>query len=191
MTAQIKRRSFLKTAGTAAVGLGSSQSFLAISPATAQEAKVTPELVRFSDDVEPLIRLIENTPRDKCAEMLVEQLRRGDSYRQFMAALFLGGLRHFARRLSALHCVYVLHAAHQLSLDARVEHRLLPLFLALDSFKEYQSRRDLYKSPALPLLSGPLPAASNARAEFHAAMQDWDAPRADRALVMLLRVCAV
>jgi hypothetical protein len=167
------------------------QPFLALSPATAQEAKVTPELVRFSDDVEPLIRLIENTPREKCVEMLVGKLRDGVSYRQFMAALFLAGLRNFKPSSGGMHAVYVIHSAHQLSLDGRHEERLLPLFFALDSFKRYSESYAKQKLPRpeerLQPLRGVLPAAEKAWDELHAAMDDWDADRADRAVVALVR----
>jgi len=56
------------------------------------DAQLTPSAVKFRPEMEPLISLIENTPREKCAEMAVEQLRRGVSYRQMLAALFLAAL---------------------------------------------------------------------------------------------------
>ena len=56
------------------------------------DAEVTPDIVKFRPEIEPLVALIERTPRDRCAEMAVEQLRGGVSYRQLLAALFLGGL---------------------------------------------------------------------------------------------------
>src|SRR5262245_60181898 len=84
------------------------------------DAQVTPDLFRFRPEVEPLVSLIESTPREKCAEMAVEQLRRGVSYRQFMAALFLAGIRNVNPRPPgfALHCVFIVHAAHLLGLEA-------------------------------------------------------------------------
>ena len=62
--------------------------------ATAADAKVTPELVALEADIEPIVRRIEDTPREKCFELLVDELRRGLSYRQFLAALFLAGIRN-------------------------------------------------------------------------------------------------
>src|SRR6266571_7516199 len=58
------------------------------------DAEVTADAVQFRPEIEPLVSLIETTPRDKCAEMVVEQLRRGVSYRQLLAALFLAGIRN-------------------------------------------------------------------------------------------------
>jgi hypothetical protein len=46
------------------------------------EAEVTPEVAKFRPEMEPLVALIERTPREKCAEMAVDQLRRGVSYRR-------------------------------------------------------------------------------------------------------------
>jgi hypothetical protein len=53
------------------------------------DAEVTPDIVKFRPEMEPLVALIERTPREQCAEMVVEQLRSGVSYRQVLAALFL------------------------------------------------------------------------------------------------------
>src|SRR5262245_53195036 len=84
------------------------------------DAEVTPEIVKFRPEIEPLIALIERTPRDKCAEMAVEQLRRGVSYRQFLAALFLAGVRNVNPRPPgfALHCVFIIHSAHLIGMEA-------------------------------------------------------------------------
>ena len=69
MSGQPSRRSFLKTTATASLGFGSLQPFLALSPVMAQEARVTPELVRLSAEIEPIVRLIEETPQSKCIEV--------------------------------------------------------------------------------------------------------------------------
>src|SRR5690349_18280721 len=106
------------------------------------DAEVTPDILRFSGEIEPLVSLIERTPREKCAEMAVEQLRSGVSYRQFMAALFLAGIRNINPRPPgfALHCVFVVHSAHLLSLESPPDTRLFPLFFVLDDFKASQER---------------------------------------------------
>ena len=85
------RRQFLRTtAAGVSLGLGEwAAVLLPISPASAEEAKVTPDLVRFGSDIEPFVRMIEDTPREKCPAMMIEQLRKGLPYRQFLAALYL------------------------------------------------------------------------------------------------------
>src|SRR6266849_4181594 len=127
------------------------------------DAEVTPNAVKFRPEIEPLVSLIENTPRDKCAEMAVEQLRRGVSYRQLLAALFLAGIRNVNPRPPgfAMHCVFVIHSAHLISLEAPADSRLLPLFYALDDFKISQERdaRAASGDYVMREIRGPLPAS--------------------------------
>jgi hypothetical protein len=156
-----------------------------------EEAQVTPGLMRFRPEIEPLVALIERTPRDQCAEIVVDQLRQGVSYRQLLAALFLAGIRNVNPRPPgfALHCVFVIHSAHILGLEAPADLRLLPLFYALDDFKGAQERdaRQPAGDYTMQPLRGALPAPERAAAEFSAAMEAWDSERAERAAVALAR----
>ena len=155
------------------------------------EAEVTPGLMKFRPEIEPLVALIERTPRERCAEMLVERLRQGVSYRQLMAALFLAGIRNVNPRPPgfALHCVFVIHSAHIISLEAPADLRLLPLFYALDNFKSAQERDAQQPSGDYTMrsLAGPFPSPERAGAELTAAMEAWDPERAERAAVSLAR----
>src|SRR5260370_40689084 len=101
------------------------------------DAEVTTDAVQFRPEIEPLVTLIENTPRDKCAEMVVEQLRRGVSYRQLLAALFLAGIRNVNPSPPgfAPHCVFVIFSAQRIRLAAPADSRLPPLFHVLHGFK--------------------------------------------------------
>src|SRR5438876_10067953 len=130
------------------------------------DAQLTPDAVKFRPEIEPLVSLIENTPREKCAEMAVEQLRRGVSYRQLLAALFLAGIRNVNPRPPgfAMHCVFVIHSAHLISLEAPADSRLLPLFYVLDDFKASQDR-DAHQSSGdytMREIRGPLRAPDRA-----------------------------
>lgn len=155
------------------------------------EAQVTPELFRFHPDIEPLVQLIERTPRDRCAEMAVDQLRNGVSYRQLLGALFLAGVRNVNPRPPgfALHCVFVIHSAHLISMEAPPDSRLLPLFYALDNFKTAQARDagqqggDYVMRP----IRGALPSAEKAASELVAALETWDGERAERAATAMAR----
>src|SRR3989442_8164440 len=124
------------------------------------DAQVTPDIVRFRPEIEPLVALIERTPREKCAALAVEQLRRGVSYRQLLAALFLAGIRNVNPRPPgfALHCVFVIYSAHLISLDAPPASPLLPLFYVLDDFKAAQDRDAQAPTPdfTMPTLQRPL-----------------------------------
>jgi hypothetical protein len=187
------RREFLKSSAGAGMLLGCAApaALGALAPHARKEAQVTPDLVRLTPDVEPLVRLIEETPREKCFDMMVEQLRRGLPYRNFLAALFLAGIRNVSPHPLGFkfHCVFAIHSANQLSLDAVSEDRLLPLFWALDQFKKSQADDVQQGDFRLTELSGPLPAPEKAAAEFHAAMQAWDEERASRAVAAFVRSC--
>ena len=99
-------------------------------------------------------------------EVMVEQLRAGLPYRNFLAALFLAGVRNPA----VSHTPFSIHAVHQLSLDAPIAERLLPTFWALANFKyweNYHAKAD-YRMPAL---TGNLPSVEKAPDEFRLAME--------------------
>ncbi len=177
------RRQFIRGTSAAGVslGLGEWAALLPISPANAEEAKVTPGLVRFGPDIEPIVRLIEDTPRARCSAMMIAQLRKGLPYRQFLAALYLANIR--ANEVT--HQMAVLHSTNQLTLDLPVQERLLPTFWAMDSFKFHQERAKA--APSLKPLTGSLPSAERAEDEFHAGMNNFDSERAERALVAVIR----
>ncbi len=184
------RRDFLKSSAQAGMLLGcvTPKALAALAPQERSQAKVTPDLVRFTPDVEPIVRLIEETPREKCFDMMVEQLRCGLPYRNFLAALFLAGVRDVKPHPVGFkfHCVLAIHSANQLSLDAVSEDRLLPLFWALDQFKGSQNDRR-QGNYHMPELTGTLPPPEKAADEFHAAMQAWDEERAGRAVAAFVR----
>ncbi|HMF11699.1 MAG TPA: hypothetical protein VKE94_05315, partial [Gemmataceae bacterium] len=143
-------------------------------------AEPPPATMRFGPDIEPIVRLIEETPRDRCVGVFIDQLRRGLPYRRFLAAVFFAGIRRYRSH----HDVYKIHSVHQVSLDARPEERLLPLFWALQGYKRHQED---FPNPLLTELSGLLPAPEKAGAELAIAMEQFDADRAERALVALAR----
>src|SRR5688572_9632939 len=140
------------------------------------EAQVTPDLVQFRPEIEPLVQLIERTPRERCAEMAVEQFRNGVSYRQMLGALFLSGIRNVNPRPPgfALHCVFIIHSAHLIGMEAPADSRLLPFFYALDNFKTAQARDSGAADYVMRPISGPLPPPEKAAAELAAALEAWD-----------------
>ena len=138
MSTSFNRRRFVKgtfTAGTLA-GLGDF-SFLGRLPAVgAAEAVVSPDTVRFSPDVEPLVRLIEDTPQEKLLEAAVGKVREGTSYQRLLSAVFLAGVRNIQPRPVGFefHCVLAVHSAHLAALAAADADRWLALFWAMDRF---------------------------------------------------------
>jgi hypothetical protein len=131
-------------------------------------------------DLEPIVRLIEETPREKCVQVFVAELRRGLPYRQFLAASLFAGIR----RAHSNHEVYKINAVHQVGMDVRPEERLLPLFWGLNGFKQRQE--DFAWTP-MTELRGALPPAEKAASEFREALQSGDQGKAESAIVALAR----
>lgn len=188
-THDVTRRRFLQaSAASASLGLGEWAGLAPLGPAHADEARVTPGLVRFGPDIELVVRLIETIPQEKCVAATVSQLRNGLPYRHFLAALYLAAIRaaKWHGEIHAYdHSAYVVHSAYQLALDLPVGEQLLPAFYALISFKGMQKVYPNKKGT--PELTGKLPAAEHAGDELQAAMEEWEPERAQRAIVALAR----
>src|SRR5438876_9478027 len=93
------RRTFLKTAAAGTLlGLGDVGFLSQLRPVSAEEAKLDPKLVRLDADIEPLVRLLEETPRDQLLEEVAGRIRKGLNYREVLAALLLAGVRNVQPR---------------------------------------------------------------------------------------------
>src|SRR4249920_3902402 len=105
------RRRFLTTmAGTASLGLADVTTLGGLR-AFADERSPVPDTVRFGPDLEPIVRLIEDTPRSECVRVLIEQLQKGLPYRRLLAGVFFSGIR----RLNSYHDIYKIQPVHQVS----------------------------------------------------------------------------
>ena len=172
------RRRFLQTAaGTASMCLADTA---ALDGLAAFGAAPPPQQVRFGPDLEPIVRLMEETPREQCVRVFVRELQRGLPYRRFLATSLFAGFR-WAR---SHHEVYKIHAVHQVGMDVRAEERLLPLFWGLNGYKQ---RQEDFSPPAMTELAGPLPTAENAAREFRDGLQRGDQGQVERAIVALGR----
>jgi len=172
------RRRFLKTmAGTGSFCLADGRL---LSSLAAFGTEPPPERVHFGPDLEPIVRLIEETPRQQCVRVFVAELRRGLPYRRFLAASLFAGIR----RMNSHHEVYKIHAVHQVGMEVRAEERLLPLFWALNGYKQ---RQEDFPLAAMTEFRGRLPSAENAAGEFREALERGDRGRAESALVALAR----
>jgi len=186
------RRRFLKSAAvaTTAVGFGD-LSFLSRLPRiSATEAQLDPKIVRFHPDIEPLVRLLEETPREKLLEEVGARLRKGLTYRELLAALLLAGVRNIQPRPVGFkfHSVLVVNSAHLASLSSPDSERWLPIFWALDYFKSAQAQ-DVKEGDwtMAPVDESKLPPAHKARQAFAEAMDNWDEAAADLAVTALAR----
>ncbi len=186
------RRHFLKTAAAtgAAFGLGD-LSFLSRLPrVSAQEAKLDPNVVQFHPDIEPLVRFLEETPRDRLLEEVAVRLQRGLTYRELLAALLLAGVRNIQPRPVGFkfHAVLVVNSAHLASISSPDSDRWLPIFWALDYFKSAQAQ-DVREGDwtMAPVNDPKVPTSQKAKQAFIEAMDNWDEAAADAAVAGLAR----
>jgi hypothetical protein len=187
------RRTFLKAAAgsAAAIGLGQLDFIHCLPPATAQDAQADPKIVQFRPEVEPLVRLIEETPRERLLEEVASRIKRGTTYREVLAALLLAGVRNVQPRPSVgfkFHAVLVVNSAHLAAMSSPDEHRWLPIFWALDYFKSSQAQ-DVREGnwTMAPVDESRVPPAHLAKQQFLEAMDRWDEEQADAAVAALAR----
>ncbi len=186
------RRDFLRVASAGAIaGLGDLAFLSKLQPVTADETKLDPKLVRLDSDIEPLVRLVEETPRQKLLEEFGARIKKGLSYREVLAALLLAGVRDVAPRPNVgfkFHAVMAVHGANLASLNSPEEHRWLPMFWALDNFKSAQAQNMKETGWRMaPVKEDQVPGASKARAAFIKAMDNWDEEAADVAAAGIAR----
>jgi hypothetical protein len=186
------RRQFLKTSGatTALIGLGDLGFLSRLPQVSAAEATIPPNIVRFSPELEPLVRFLEDTPRERLLEEVASRIHRGLTYREVLTALLLAGVRNIQPRPVGFkfHSVLVVNSAHLASQSSPDSDRWLPIFWALDYFKSAQAQdvRDGDWTMASPDDSK-IPSAGKARKAFIEAMDTWDETAADAAVIALAR----
>ena len=188
----MKRRSFLRmTTGSAALaGLGDLGFLAQLPPVSAAEAQVEPRMVQLGGEMEPLVRLLEDTPRERLLEEVGARLKRGLAYRELLAALLLAGVRNIQPRPVGFkfHAVLVVNSAHLASLSSSDTDRWLPIFWALDQFKSSQER-DVQEGnwTMAPVDEAAVPPSHKARRMLTEALDNWDEAAADAAIVGLAR----
>ncbi|MGE0537472.1 MAG: hypothetical protein AB7O68_21060 [Pirellulales bacterium] len=193
MAGQSSRRHFLCSTALGGALAGASQlGFLKSLPAVAaREARLAPTAVKFDEGIEPLVQLLEETPRERLLEEFGARVRGGLSYRELLAALLLAGVRNVQPRPHVgfkFHAVLVVNSAHLASLASPDEHRWLPIFWALDHFKDAQAddvREGDWTMGAVD--EARVPAPSKARAALVEALDNWDVEAADAAIAGLAR----
>jgi hypothetical protein len=193
MSIQTDRRGFLRASATggALVGLGDLSFLSRLRPVSADEATLDPNVVRLEPGIEPLVRLLEETPRARLLEEVAARVRKGTAYRDVLAALLLAGVRNVQPRPSVghkFHAVLVVNSAHLASLNSPDTDRWLPIFWALDYFKSSQAQDVREGNWTMgPVNESSLPPARKARKAFVAAMDAWDEKAADAAVASLAR----
>jgi hypothetical protein len=184
------RREFLAASALSAGSL----AFLNDLPAVAaDDAKPDPKLVRLDSGIEPLVRLLEETPRDKLLEEVGARVKKGLAYRDVLAALLLAGVRNIQPRPNVgfkFHAVLVVNSAHQAAMAGPDNERWLPLFWALDNFKSSQAQNQKESGWRMkPVDEMNVPTRAKALSAFTGAMKNWDVEAADAATAAVARHC--
>lgn len=183
-----KRREFLAASsggislGTLLGGLGS---------LSASDVQLGTGIARFAGDIEPLVQLLENTPREKVIEEVALRVQSGLNYRQLLAALLLAGVRNVEPRPSVgfkFHAVLVVNSAHLASLASGDSERWLPIFWAIDNFKSSQVR-DVREGnwTMSPVDEAAVPSSDKASSQLREALDRWDVSAADVAITSMVR----
>ncbi len=156
-----------------------------LMPVSDSEARVEPSIVRFDPAIEPLVRVLEETPRERLLEEVVARMRKGLSYRDALAALLLAGIRNIQPRPTVgfkFHAVLVVHSAHLVAQASPEEDRWLPLLWALDHFKGSQASDERQGDWTMPAVKGKaVPGKAESLPAFTEAMETWDETAADAA----------
>lgn len=191
------RRRFLQSAaaGGALFGLGDLGFLPRLRPVSAEEAKLDPKVVRLLPEIEPMVRLIEDTPRERLLEEVGARIGKGTSYREVLAALLLAGVRNVQPRPEVgfkFHAVLVVNSAHLASLASPETDRWLPIFWALDYFKSSQAQDAREGDWTMaPVEESAVPPARKAREAFVEAMDRWDVSAVDAAVAGLARTAGM
>ncbi|CAN5450798.1 hypothetical protein BH23VER1_BH23VER1_03950 [soil metagenome] len=183
------RRSFLKGAALASAG---EFAFLrGLAPVGAAEVEGVRGAVRMRAEIEPVVRLIEETARERLLEEVGARIRSGAlSYQQVLAGLQLAGVKHIEPRPVGFkfHAVLVVNSAHLASIASPDSERWLPIFWALDYFKSSQQQDANQGDWTMSAVDeARVPAGDRARAAFVEAMEAWDVAGADAAVAGLAR----
>jgi hypothetical protein len=188
----MNRRSFIRN--STALGLTSAigdLAFLSQLPrVSAAEAKMPTTLVQFHPDIEPLVRLLENTSRERVLEEVAAKIKQGTSYREILAALQLAGVRNIQPRPVGFkfHAVLVVNSAHLASLASPETDRWLPIFWAIDQFKSSQAKNKQEGDWTMGSVDeSAVPPSHKAKQALIDALDNWDEAAADAAIVGLYR----
>ena len=185
------RRCFLSSASAGLSMLSASPLIAGLMPVSDEQIKAARGIVQLRPEIEPLVRLIEDTPRQQLMEEIGSRIRKGLSYREVLAALLLAGVRNVEPRPAVgfkFHAVLVVNSAHLASLASPEADRWLPILWALDEFKSSQAK-DVNEGnwTMAPVDEHGIPSASQVRDSFHQSMQQWDESQADVAAAGVAR----
>ena len=176
MSVPESRRAFLKTA-SALVACG-----LSIDSRLGAANEPARTMTGSGRDLDALIGLILDTPRERRVAVVAEELRRGLSYRDFLSGLFLAAVR-----LQNTHHVAVVHSANWIAGSLPPKDALLPLVWVMDMIGEQMASRTRRNLPIIPRTTKGPPPAGRALEQYHAAMKALDPEAGELAALSLAR----
>lgn len=194
------RRRFVKHSTASAAGLATTlglsgtSGLFGLPRVAAEDVSPDANMVRFREEIEPLVRLIEDSPRGEVIDKVVHEIKSGRTYRELLAAMFLAGIRNVQPRPAVgfkFHCVLVVYATHQASMAAVDRERWLPLLWAIDNFKGSQATDVREGNWTMAKVDERrLPAAEKALSALEAALEAWDVEAADAAAAAAARTAS-
>lgn len=187
------RRTFVTSAASAAAGACAGLGFLShLRPVGADEAELSVDAFAGDNGIEPTVKLLERTPRERLVEEVASRVKSGSlGYRELLAALLVAGVRNVQPRPQVgfkFHAVLVINSAHLASQASAGADRWLPIFWSLDRFKSAQVETQKSSGWRMGAVDeSRVPKASKAREAFISAMDAWDEPAADAAAAAVAR----
>jgi len=184
MAFSITRRSAIVLGGSMMAGVR-------LPSLLASEVSLATGAVQFRPEIEPLVRLLEETSSEAIIDAVASEIRSGRSYRELLAALFLAAIRNVQPRPAVgfkFHSVLVVNSAHLASLASDDTDRWLPLFWAIDYFKRAQ-KQDVQEGnwTMSAVDESRVPPATEAMRDLRTAMDNWDVEAADVAAAAAAR----
>ena len=186
MKAPTSRREFLAdvSRSTLLAAVGSSLvSDLGLSPAAASDG---PELLTFGS-LEPLVRLMQETPANKLLPILAAKLQSGVDLRQLTAAAALANARTFGGEdYIGFHTMMALAPAYHMSRELSGARQALPVFKVLyRNTNRIQERGGRSKEVLKPVVSASLATAQSGEQILREAVHKGDTARAEQTLAAL------
>ena len=138
-----------------------------------------------------LLDILEHTGREHVLERIAARIQVGAKPADLRDALLAAGARHVVPRTTFSkphHALIAVHATHRAGERLAKARRWHPLLWTVDYLKAAQAESAVAGSSRLePLDDAALPSAASADRALAAALEDYDGPRAEVAMVALHR----
>ncbi|MDZ7752846.1 MAG: hypothetical protein U5S82_14535 [Gammaproteobacteria bacterium] len=180
----VQRRKFLRVGAGGVLLLGITGGRTTITRAHSRPGSA-------NRDLESLVAVLVETPREALLERLVSRIRGGLGYQPLLEAAAVAAARQVAPYPVVgykYHALMVLQAVHLCTVKGRAADRWLPVLWAADTFKGAQARNLSEGGWHMsPVIEARVPAGERSAAALRDALEAWDVEGADAAIVGLAR----